>query len=87
MSTAFVTGATGMVGSALVRRLVEDDVDVVVLVLDPDPQSELYRSGLVAQTTVVKISTCSSARWRCTHRMRCTTSARRPSSALHGALR
>ncbi len=53
MSTAFVTGATGMVGGALVRRLVEDDIDVVVLVLDPDPQSELYRSGLVAQTTVV----------------------------------
>lgn len=53
MSTAFVTGATGMVGSALVRRLVETEVDVVVLVLDPDPQSELYRSGLVAQTTVV----------------------------------
>ncbi len=53
MSTAFVTGATGMVGSALVRRLVESDVEVVVLVLDPDPQSELYRSGLVARTTVV----------------------------------
>ena len=53
MSTAFVTGATGMVGSALVRRLVETDVDVVVLVLDPDPRSELYRSGHIAHTTVV----------------------------------
>ena len=53
MSTAFVTGATGMVGSALVRRLVDADVDVVVLVLDPDPQSELYRSGLVERTSVV----------------------------------
>lgn len=53
MSRAFVTGATGMVGSALVRRLVDENVDVVVLVLDPDPQSELYRSGTVADTTVV----------------------------------
>ncbi len=53
MSTAFVTGATGMVGSALVRRLVEAGDRVVTLVLDPDPQAELYRSGLVAETTVV----------------------------------
>ncbi|MBK5287858.1 MAG: GDP-mannose 4,6-dehydratase [Acidimicrobiia bacterium] len=53
MTTALVTGATGMVGSALVRRLVDDGVDVVALVLDTDPQSELYRSGLVNSTTVV----------------------------------
>lgn len=53
MTTAFVTGATGMVGSALVRRLLDDGTDVVVLVLDADPQSELYRSGTVAATTVV----------------------------------
>ena len=53
MTRAFVTGATGMVGSALVRRLVADGVDVVALVMDPDPQSELYRSGLVEDTTVV----------------------------------
>ncbi len=53
MSTALVTGATGMVGSALVRQLLADGVDVIALVLDVDPQSELYRSGLVAATTVV----------------------------------
>ena len=53
MSRAFVTGATGMVGSALVHRLLSDGVDVVALVMDPDPQSELYRSGTVEATTVV----------------------------------
>lgn len=51
--TALVTGATGMVGSALVRRLLDDNVSVVALVLDADPQSELYRSGAIASTTVV----------------------------------
>jgi CDP-glucose 4,6-dehydratase len=53
VSTAFVTGATGLVGSALVHRLVTGGTDVVALVLDPDPQSELYRSGTVAAVTVV----------------------------------
>jgi CDP-glucose 4,6-dehydratase len=53
MSTALVTGATGMVGSALVRRLLDDGHDVVALVLDTDPQSELYRSGTVQATTIV----------------------------------
>jgi CDP-glucose 4,6-dehydratase len=51
--TALVTGATGMVGSALTRRLLADGVAVVALVLDADPQSELYRSGAIASTTVV----------------------------------
>ena len=50
---ALVTGATGMVGSALVRRLLDERADVVALVLDADPQSELYRSGTVNATTVV----------------------------------
>jgi CDP-glucose 4,6-dehydratase len=53
VSRALVTGATGLVGSALVRRLVDDGVDVVALVLDPDPQTELYRSGTVQRTAVV----------------------------------
>jgi CDP-glucose 4,6-dehydratase len=53
VSRAFVTGATGLIGSALVQRLVDDGTDVVVLVLDADPQSELYRSGTVESTTVV----------------------------------
>jgi CDP-glucose 4,6-dehydratase len=40
-----VTGATGMVGSWLVKRLLSEGALVSVLVLDYDPQSELIRSG------------------------------------------
>ena len=49
----FVTGATGIVGSWLVKRLLESGAHVVVLVRDADPQSELIRSGDIAATTVV----------------------------------
>jgi CDP-glucose 4,6-dehydratase len=49
----FVTGATGIVGSWLVKRLLEHGTYVVVLVRDWDPQSELIRSGDVMQTSVV----------------------------------
>jgi len=49
----FVTGATGIVGSALVRRLVDAGAYVVVLIRDWDPQSELIRSGDVLRTSVV----------------------------------
>ena len=49
----FVTGATGIVGSALVRRLLEEAAYVVVLVRDWDPQSELIRSGDIGRTSVV----------------------------------
>lgn len=51
--TVFVTGATGLVGSWLVRALVDAGARVVTLVLDHDPQSELLRSGTIARTTVV----------------------------------
>ena len=40
-----VTGATGMVGSAICADLVAQGATVVALVLDDDPQSELRRSG------------------------------------------
>jgi CDP-glucose 4,6-dehydratase len=53
VTTALVTGATGMVGAALTRRLVDDGVQVVAFVLDPDPRSELYRSGTVDAVSVV----------------------------------
>ena len=48
-----VTGATGMVGSWLTRRLVDVSANVVALVLDHDPRSELYRSGTVRSVSVV----------------------------------
>lgn len=48
-----VTGATGMVGSALCARLVALGAHVVALVPDVDPQSELYRSGTFARVAVV----------------------------------
>ena len=48
-----VTGATGMVGSALVKDLLAEDTYVAALVLDADPQTELYRSGDVQRVAVV----------------------------------
>jgi CDP-glucose 4,6-dehydratase len=50
---ALVTGATGIVGSWLVKSLLGRGASVVTLVRDADPQSELYRSGDVQRTTVV----------------------------------
>jgi CDP-glucose 4,6-dehydratase len=48
-----VTGATGMVGSALVHELLSSGTYVVALVLDADPQTELYRSGDVKNVAVI----------------------------------
>ncbi|HYR75236.1 MAG TPA: GDP-mannose 4,6-dehydratase [Pyrinomonadaceae bacterium] len=50
----FVTGATGLVGGWLVRRLVSSGADVVCLVRDWVPQSELARSGVIEQVKVVR---------------------------------
>lgn len=49
----FVTGATGLVGSWLVRELIQAGANVAILVRDWDPQSELIRSGAVRDTTVI----------------------------------
>ncbi len=54
----FVTGATGLVGGWLVRRLVEAGADVVCLVRDWIPQSELMRAGLIDKTKVVRGDVC-----------------------------
>jgi CDP-glucose 4,6-dehydratase len=54
----FVTGATGLVGSALVRRLVEAGADVVCLVRDWVPQSELVHTGLFSKIKVVRGHIC-----------------------------
>jgi len=50
----FVTGATGLVGGWLVRRLVALGADLTCLVRDWVPESELVRSGLIESTNVVR---------------------------------
>ncbi len=50
----FVTGATGLVGSWLMKRLVESGADVVCLVRDWIPQSELVRTGLIERVKVMR---------------------------------
>jgi CDP-glucose 4,6-dehydratase len=49
-----VTGASGLVGGWLVRRLIDAQADVVCLVRDRVPQCELVRSGLIEQVKVVR---------------------------------
>jgi CDP-glucose 4,6-dehydratase len=49
-----VTGATGLLGSWLTRRLVEAGANVVCLVRDWVPQSELARSRVLDQVNVVR---------------------------------
>jgi CDP-glucose 4,6-dehydratase len=48
-----VTGATGLVGSWLVKELLSAGATVVALVRDADPQSELLRSGDIRRVSVV----------------------------------
>lgn len=50
---ALVTGATGLVGSWLVRALVDGGAQVVAFIRDADPQSELLRSGTINEINVV----------------------------------
>ena len=50
----FVTGATGLIGGWLVRRLLDAGADVVCLVRDWVPQSELVRSSLLERVKVVR---------------------------------
>lgn len=49
-----VTGATGLVGGWLVRRLLEAGADIVCLVRDWVPQCELVRSSLMDRVKVVR---------------------------------
>lgn len=49
-----VTGATGLVGSWLVKRLLAVDAEVVCLVRDWVPQSELVRTGTIERVRVVR---------------------------------
>lgn len=50
----FITGATGLVGGWLVKRLIDAKADVVCLVRDWVPQSELVRSGIIEKVKVVR---------------------------------
>jgi CDP-glucose 4,6-dehydratase len=49
-----VTGATGLLGSWLVPRLLDGGADVVCLVRDWIPQSELLRSGALDKVKIVR---------------------------------
>ena len=50
----FVTGGTGLVGGALVRRLKSAGADIVCLVRDWIPQSELMRLHIIEKIKVVR---------------------------------
>lgn len=54
----FVTGATGLLGSWLVKGLVERGAEVVCLIRDWVPQSELVAAGLLDRCRVVRGDLC-----------------------------
>lgn len=56
-----VTGATGLVGGAVVRRLLSAQADVVCLVRDWVPDSELVRGGLSQHVKTVRGDVCDQA--------------------------
>jgi CDP-glucose 4,6-dehydratase len=53
-----VTGATGLLGSWLVKRLLAEAADVVCLVRDWVPHNELVRSGALERVAVVRGDVC-----------------------------
>lgn len=53
-----VTGATGLVGSWVVKRLLDFEAEVVCVVRDWVPQSEFARSGIIEQVRVVRGDVC-----------------------------
>jgi CDP-glucose 4,6-dehydratase len=54
----FVTGGSGLVGSWLVKSLVEAGADVVCLIRDWIPQSELVRNKMIDKVKVVRGDIC-----------------------------
>jgi CDP-glucose 4,6-dehydratase len=52
--SVFVTGATGLLGSWLIKQLIDVGANVVCLVRDWVPQSELVRSRRIEQVTTVR---------------------------------
>ncbi len=53
-----VTGATGLVGGWLVKRLLQAEADVVCLVRDWNSQAEVVRSGDLDRCTIVRGDIC-----------------------------
>jgi CDP-glucose 4,6-dehydratase len=53
-----VTGATGLVGGWVVKRLLRQQADIVCLVRDWIPESEFVRTGLLAQVKTVRGDVC-----------------------------
>jgi CDP-glucose 4,6-dehydratase len=56
-----VTGATGLLGGWVAKKLQEDGANVICLIRDEVPHSELVRSGLIKRLTVVKGDICNQA--------------------------
>jgi CDP-glucose 4,6-dehydratase len=54
MRSAFVTGGYGLLGSALVRKLLRRGVEVMVLRREPAPRSALVLEGIEEQVSVVE---------------------------------
>jgi CDP-glucose 4,6-dehydratase len=54
----FLTGATGLLGGWLVRRLLDQKADIVCLVRDWVPRSELVLANLVDKVKVVRGDVC-----------------------------
>ncbi len=54
----FVTGATGLLGGWLVKRLLAAGADVTCLVRDWVPQAELNRAGLLDKVKVIRGDVC-----------------------------
>lgn len=52
--STLLTGATGLVGGRLARRLVDEGAEVVCLVRDWVPRSDFLRSGLADRVVVVR---------------------------------
>lgn len=57
----FVTGGAGLVGGWLVRRLLELGADVVCLMRDWAPMSDLVRAGLMDRVKMVRGDVCDQA--------------------------
>ena len=50
----FITGCTGLLGSWLTRQLVDKDANIIGLIRDKVPKSNLYISGAIDRITVVE---------------------------------